>query len=160
MKISYILSIVIAAVIIWGGCSCHSNRQARKAIVYVLEQDKRAHEGVSTVAEYVRNQSSISLFKCPSDFTIAYRRHQAAWQDMESVEEEFNYFQKRYNSSESFLESFLRGMIFDFSMIRDMDEASKHLRNHHQVAMKTIKDTFHEVLNIAESYGCDTTAYR
>ena len=126
----------------------------------MLEQDKRAEDGVSTVAEYVRNQSSISLLNCPSDFTMAYRRHQAAWEDMKSVEEEAKYLQKRYNSGAAFLEAFLRGMCFDFSMVGDADEASKRLRNHHQSASKAIKDTFHEVLNIAESYGVDTTPYR
>ena len=160
MKLSYILSIAAAAIIVFWGYSCYSNAQIKKAMVYVLEQDKRAHDGVSTVKDYVRNQSSISLLNCPSDFTMAYRRHQAAWQDMESVEEENKYFQKRYNSGGAFLEAFLRGMIFDFSMVGDSDEAAKRLRDHYQKANKAIKDTFHEVLNIAESYGVDTTPYR
>ena len=160
MKVSYFLGAVIVAAILFWGYSCYSNGQARKAMVYVLEQDKRAHDGVSTVKDYVRNQNSISLLNCPSDFTMAYRRHQAAWKDMESVEEEAKYFQKRYNSGGAFLEAFLRGMLFDFSMVGDADEAGKRVRKHYQSARKAIKDTFHEVLNIAESYGVETTPYR
>lgn len=160
MKKSYVLGAVIIVAILFWGYSCYSNSQARKAIVYVLEQDKHAQVGVSSIAEYVRNQSSISLLNCPSDFTMAYRRHQAAWQDMESVEEEGKYFQKRYNSGGAFLEAFLRGMVFDFGMIGDADEAGKRLRNHYQSANKAIKDTYREVLNIAESYGVETTSYR
>lgn len=160
MKVSHVLGIISIAAIVFWGYSCYSNSQARKAIVYVLEQDERAGNGVSTVAEYVRNQSSISLLNCPSDFTMAYRRHQAAWQDMKSVEEEGEYFRKRYNSGGAFLEAFLRGMVLDFSMVGDADEAGKRLRNHYQSANKSINDTFHEVLNIAEAYGVETTSYR
>ncbi len=160
MKLSYVLSIVAAVILVFWGYSCYSSAQTKEAIVYVLEQDKRAEQGASSVAEYVRNQGSISLLNCPSDFTMAYRRHQAAWEDMEAVEEEAKYFQKRYNSGGAFLEAFLRGMILDFSMVGDADEAGKRVRNHYQTANKAIKDTFHEVLNIAESYGVDTAPYR
>ena len=160
MKSSHVLCIVIVAVAAFWGYSCHSNKQAKKAITYVLEQDSRAGKGVSSVSELVRNQSSISLLNCPSDFTIAYRRYQAAWQDMQSVEEEAKYLQKRYNSNEAFLEALLRGMLLDFSMVGDADEAAKRVRNHHQTAKTAIRDTFHEVLNIAESYGVETSSYR
>ena len=58
MKLSYVLSIAAAVIIVFLGYSCYSNAQTQKAIVYVLEQDKRAGDGVSTVEEYVRNQNS------------------------------------------------------------------------------------------------------
>ena len=174
MKVSHVLGAVIGATIVFWGSSCFFNSQRqeqarqeqarqeqyRKAIIYVLEQDKLADDGISSVAEYVKNQSSISLNGCPPDFTMAYRKHQAAWQDMKSVEEEAEYFKKRYNSGEAFLEAFLRGMILDFSLLGDSDEAAKRLNNHHQSAKKAIRNTFHEVLNIAESYGVETTPYR
>jgi hypothetical protein len=160
MKLSYVLSIAAAVIIVFWGYNRYTNAQTKKAIVYVLEQDKLAGYEASTVEEYVRNQNSISLLNCPSDFTIAYRRHQAAWQDMESVENEGKYFQKRYNSGGALLEAFLRGMVFDFSMAGEADESAERIRNHYQKASKAIKDTFHEVLNIAESYKVDTTPYR
>lgn len=160
MKISYILTAIAVALILFGGYSCHSKKQAKKAIVYVLEQDKLASKGASTIAEYVRNQKAISLFKCPSDFTLAYRRHQAAWENMEAVEEEAQYYIKRYDSGSAYVEAFLRGMLLDFSMVSDADEAQKRVRNHYKTANKAIRDTFFEVLNIADNYGVDTSAYR
>ena len=150
MKTSYvwtiIASIIIVSACVFWGYSCHSSRQARKTMIYVLEQDKCAHNGASTVTEYVKNLKSISLLNCPSDFTMAYRRHQAAWEDMKSVEEEAKYFQRRYNSGGAFLEAVLRGMIFDFSMVSNADEAQKRLINHYRSAEKNIRDTFHEAV--------------
>ena len=160
MKPKYILGIVFIIAFIFGAYSAFSKRQVRNAIVYVLEQDIRAEKGISSVADYVNKQSAISLRDCPADFTAAYRRHQAAWRDAEALEEEIKYIKKRYYSATAFLESFLRGMIFDFSMVGDADDAIKRARNRYSTTRKEITDTWHEVLNIAESYGVETTAYR
>lgn len=160
MKLSHVLTIVIAAAVIFGVYSYYSKKQTVKAITYVLEQDRHAGQGASTVAELVRRQGTISLLNCPSDFTIAYRRHQAAWQDMKSVEEEAISFKKRYDSGAAYIEAFLRGLVFDLSMIDESAEAYTRVNNHLQTAKKSVEDTFHEVLNIAESYGVDTTTYR
>lgn len=151
-----VLAILLA---VWGILSCSSNSGKREAIISVLEQGHHANDGVSSIAEYVSKQGKISLRKCPDDFSAAYRKHQAAWRDMADVESEAGYFQQRYNSFSAYLEAFRRWMILDFNMVKDSDREEKRIKAHYDEASRAIKNTWYEVMDIADKYGVDTASY-
>ena len=138
------------------GCSRSSYKSA---ITSVLEQDKRASEGITSYAEYVVNQNKINLSDCPDDFKKAYLKHKNAWMGRADVEKELLLFKKMYVSDEAKLEAFLRGSAYDYGMLGEVKEAAERIKAHENQADKEVRDTFIEVLNIAVDYGVDIEPY-
>lgn len=138
----------------------YKNKKQRKAIINVLELDKSASKEAQSVVDIVNHQSKISLVGCPGDFAKAYRNHQNAWRDMVLVEQEGARWKQNYDSTDAFIRAFLRGLVFDFSMVGESQDAALKVQEHYHAAQKNIESTWWIVLNIADDYGVDTSAYR
>ena len=138
------------------GCSRSSSKIA---IISVLEQDRKANDGTTSVAEYVANQNKIDLSDCPNDFKKAYIKHLNAWREMASVEQEVLLLKKMYVSDEAQVEAFVRGINYDYGMLTEVRESLERVKAHESQAKKEIRDTFGIVLDIASDYGVDIEPY-
>lgn len=142
------------------GCSRSSSQAAFKsAIESVLKQDEMAHANNNSTVGYVRQQDAIDLSNCPPDFRIAFTKHKNAWLEKAIVEQEIESWQDQYDSFGAVVESFFRGMVFDFGMPAEARAAAERIQQHATQASKEIRDTWAEVLGIAIKYGVDTTPY-
>ena len=138
---------------------CSSSEEDKEAIESVLEQDRLAGVETSSAVEYVIKQSRISLSDCPDDFKKAYIRHMNAWREMAAVEQEVEQWKQMYDSTGAYIESFLRGLVFDFSMTGESKVAAERILTHDSQARKEMRDSFAEVLSVAIDYGVDVDPY-
>ena len=117
-------------------------------------------EKVNIIVERMR---SINLSDCPEDFQDAYLRHIEAWSKaiplIEAAEE--------MNGSENLLKNiiigFVGGYTGQFHLVADKIMSDINTCNDLKAAVQLvdaeIKNTFHEVLRIAQKYKVDTTTY-
>lgn len=146
-------------ILILGSCGSGSGSGSdKRAIEEVLKQDQWSD--YKTVKEKYNQMSNINLTKCPANFRKKYIEHTNAWGELALVEHEAEMFKARYDSGPAYLEAFLRGMVFDFGMVGEVNAAQKELRDHYFRALKMRKDTWNEVLSCAAEYGVDTSKYR
>ena len=137
------------------GCSRSSS--FKSAIESVLEQDHGT--GNTTAAECVRQQDAINLSNCPTDFRLAYIKHKNAWKEAAIVEQEIKNWEEEYDSFGAVVESFFRGLVFDYGMPAEARAAAERIQAHGTQASKEIRDTWAEVLGVAAKYGVDISPY-
>lgn len=158
-----VIAVVGVVVVVLCSVFCvinYKNKKQRKAIINVLELDKSASKEAQSVVDIVNHQSKISLVGCPENFAKAYRDYQNAWRDMVLVEQEGAQWKQIYDFTDAFIRGFLRGLVFDFSMVGESQDAALKVQEHYHAAQKNIESTWWIVLNIADDYGVDTSAYR
>ena len=119
----------------------------------VLDLDSRTSEGAKSVQDVIRKMKAIDLSNCPSDFNQAYVVHIGAWEGMRLVESEASKWSERYDSGGAFVSAFIRGMVCDFGMVKESEEAKSRILEMNQRASDDIRRTFTEVKRIAVGYG-------
>ena len=136
------------------GCSSNSPTSVA-SIESVLQQDSLTEQGATSIAEVVKRMRAIDLSSCPPDFRSAYVQHIHAWESAAAIEQEYAAFNNRYNSGGALMESFFRGVVFDFGMVGESNEALEKIANHQQQVSSEIRNTFHTVENIAVEHGAN-----
>ena len=96
---------------------------------------------------------AIDLGGCPKDFAAAYLEHVHAWERAARLEQEVAAFIEHYNSGAVFVESFLRGLVFDFGLTQQASAEESRLRSAHQEASARILSSYQKVEGIALSMG-------
>jgi hypothetical protein len=111
----------------------------------ILAEDGKTTTGATSIAEVVARMRAIDLDGCPRDFSSAYFAHIHDWERFSDVERELAAFHQRYNSGGAMLESFLRGLIFDFGMVGEAAAAQQKLRTSDSSASGEERSSFQRV---------------
>lgn len=123
------------------------------AIERVLAEDSHTADNFTTVEDVVQRMRAIDISQCPTDFQQAYIAHIGAWEKMLLVEWEARQWKERYDSDDAMVEAFLRGLVFDFGIIGESEEARNRVLAMYQKASQDIQSTFSRVQQIAVGYG-------
>jgi hypothetical protein len=143
--------VCVVALLLWFKGSSSSNDASN--IERVLAEDSKTAPGATSDMEVVTRMRAINLNGCPQDFSAAYLTHIHAWEKLTDVEREAVALDQRYNSNSALLESFLRGIVFDFGMVGEASAAQQRLQSNYNSTSGEIRSSYQKIEQIALSYG-------
>ena len=126
---------------------------SKAAIEKVLKLDRFTGFEAESATNVIYKMRQIDLGKCPSDFRAAYVQHIHAWEELVSLEQEVKLINGRMTAVPTVLESFIRGFVFDFSMLFEANDQAGELQQRFIAGAEKVRDSFQKVEKIAVGYG-------
>lgn len=123
-----------------------------------LSMDCSFEDRYNAVVQISQNQSRISLSSCPDVFRQAYRKHYEAWAQNAEFQTEVIRYDKKYHSLR--LSNGVAGCVLDLGAFNDDNNDAMILKAHSIQVKNSITSTWHDVIDIAESYGVDVSQYQ
>lgn len=147
------------------------------SIERVLIEDSRTTEAASLegLTRRISKMEAIDTYQCPTDFRQAYLAHIAAWRQGlrlwhravslgEKHQSDVARFKEKNSGVNAFIESFVRGLVFDLGKPKEIIQDARRLDEKHQAEVaqigkewernnEAIASTFSTVQQIAAGYG-------